>query len=66
MSKKCKVEPCDFDCNDDKLVYHQPKVAKTLDDFAVKLEGKNLKFGNILDFSKLTFFHSSPCLWKSP
>ena len=39
-NKKCKVEPCDFDCNDDTVTYHQPKVAKTLDDYAQKLEGK--------------------------
>ena len=56
MSKKCKVEPCDFDCNDDKLVYHQPKVAKTLDDFATKLEGKKFEvFENILDFQTYFF-----------
>ena len=38
--KKCKIEPCDIDVNDDQVVYHQPTIAKTVDDFALKLECK--------------------------
>ena len=44
MSKQSAVELLSFDFNDVKQVYHRPSVAKTLEEFGSKLEGKSLEF----------------------
>ena len=40
MSTSKPIEPLDFDFNDEKVVYHQPSAAKTIEEYSTKLEGK--------------------------